>query len=155
MSSLCQTRSSVCRFFIYPTNQISKSKPGAWLWRWWKRLAWATTETAARMCERLTKEPITTNPSIAKDSWASCAYATLNCAVLLKYELFTGECSPPVGKCSPPDRNRSIFPFKPLSIWLKGRSLWVCLPSRPWFFFSETTITDRRWKLVSNARLPQ
>ena len=30
----------------------------------------------------------------------------------------TGECSPRVRECSPPDRNRSIFSFKPLSISL-------------------------------------
>ena len=34
------------------------------------------------------KRPIATNPTIAKDLWASCGYATLNCAILSKYEQF-------------------------------------------------------------------
>ena len=33
MSSLCQTRSSLCLFFVYPTNHIPKRKPGECLQR--------------------------------------------------------------------------------------------------------------------------
>ena len=62
------------------------------------------------------------------------------------------------GKCSPPDRNRSIFfvqTFVDFALSLPGHSLWVCLRPGPWiFFFSETTNTDKKWKLVPNARLP-
>ena len=42
---------------------------------------------AVRRCECLAKEPSVTNPSIAKDSQGSCGYATVNCAIFLKYEL--------------------------------------------------------------------
>ena len=66
---------------VYVTDHIRKSKPGACLWRKWTSQARATTETAVRRCERSTKEPI------AKDSWASCGYTTLNRAILSKYEL--------------------------------------------------------------------
>ena len=68
MSSLCQTRLSLCPFFIHPTDHIRKSRPGACLRRKRYRQARATTETALERCERSTKEPIATNPSIAKDS---------------------------------------------------------------------------------------
>ena len=58
-----------------------------------------------------TKEPITTNTSIAEDSCASYGHATLNCAILSKHEL------------SRPSAHRQIetglyFPFKLLSISL-------------------------------------
>ena len=68
------------------------------------------------------------------------------------------ECSPPVRECSPPDWNWSIFfvqTFVDFALSLPGHSLWVCLHPGPWFFFSETTNRDKKWKLVPNVRLPR
>ena len=76
---------------------------------------------------------------------------------LVEVWALTGECSPPVRDCSPPDRNRPIFFVQNLSI--RSKFAWA-LPlslSSPWTmnFFSETTNTDKKWKLVPNARLPR
>ena len=70
----------------------------------------------------------------------------------------TDECSPPVRGCSPPDRNRSIF-FRSNLCRFRSKFAWA-LPlslSSPWamIFFSKTTNTDKKWKLVPNARLPR
>ena len=162
-----QNRSSLCLlfvklallcvfFFIYPTYHIRKSKPGACLRRKQSRQAPATTETAVRRYERLTKEPIATNPSIAKDSWATCGYGTLNCAILSKYELLRASARRQFASArrqigtglffrSNHCRFRSKFAW---ALPLNLSSLWII------FFFSETTNTDKKWNLVPNARLP-
>ena len=67
---------------------------------------------------------------------------------LVEVWALTGECSPPVRECSPPDRNRPIFfvqTFVDFALSLPGHSLWVCLRPGPWLFFSETTNTDKKW----------
>ena len=51
----------------------------------------------------------------------------------------TGECSPPVRECLPPDRNRPIFfffvqTFVDFALSFLGHSLWVFLPPGPWIF---------------------
>ena len=128
----------LCLLFIYPTDQICKSKPRASLRRWLYRHTRATTEVAAPRCERSMKEPITASTSVAKDSCSSCGYATQNCAIL-------AECSPPDAECSSADQNRSIISvqtFVELALSLCGplslSSLWTNNA------FSETTITDKR-----------
>ena len=50
---------------------------------------------------------------------------------LVEVRALTGECSSPVRECSLPDRNQSIFSFKPLSISLK-----VCLGTPFEFVFT-------------------
>ena len=118
LSSLCQTRSSLCLFFVYPTYHIHKSKPGACLGCKRERQARATTETAVRKCERSTKEPIATNPSISKDSWASCGYDTLNCAILSKYELLRASDRRQFASARRQIGTGLFFSFKLLSISL-------------------------------------
>ena len=156
MSSLCQTRSSLCLFFVYPTYHIRKRKPGEFLRRKQSQ-ARATTEMAVRRCECSTKEPIATNPSITKDSWASCGYGTLNCAILLKYELLRAIARRQFVSCVLVAILEPVFffvqTFVDFALSLPGHSLWVCLHPGPWFFFSETTNTDKKWKLVPNAWL--
>ena len=58
----------------------------------------------------------------------------------------TGECSPPVRECSPPDRNRPIFfvqTFVDFALSLPGHSLWVCLRPGPWIFSQKRRIRTR------------
>ena len=43
--------------------------------------------------------------------------------------------------------------FVEFALSLPGHSVGVCLHPGPWIFFSETTNTDKTWKLVPNARL--
>ena len=91
----------------------------------------ATTETAVRRCERSTKEPIATNPSISKDSRASCGYDTLNCAILSKYELLRASARRQVASARRQIGTGLFFSFKPLSI-----SLQVCLGTSFEFVFA-------------------
>ena len=77
---------------------------------------------------------------------------------LVEVWALTDECSPPVGKCSPQDRTRSIS-FVQTFVNFRSKFAWA-LPlslSSPWtmIFFSETTNTDKKWKLVPNAPLPR
>ena len=77
---------------------------------------------------------------------------------LVEVWALTGECSPPVHECSPPDRNRPIF-FRSNFCRFRSKFAWA-LPlslSSPWTmnFFSETTNTDKKCKLVPNARFPR
>ena len=56
---------------------------------------------------------------------------------LVEVWALTGECSPPVRECSPPDRNRPIFfvqTFVDFALSLPVHSLWVCLRPGPWIF---------------------
>ena len=99
-----------------------------------------------------TKEPIATNPSMSKDPWASCAYDMLNCAILWKYELLRASAHRQIGT--------GLF-FRSNLCRFRAKVAWE-LPlslarSSPWtmIFFSETTNTDKKWKLVPNARLPR
>ena len=100
--------------------------------------------------ERSTKEPIATNPLMAKNSWAFCCYATPNCAILSKYELLRASARRQIGTGlffrSNLCQFRSKFAWAlPLSL----SSLWTMR------FFSETTNTDKKWRLVPNTRLPR
>ena len=45
--------------------------------------------------------------------------------------------------------------FVDFALSLPGHSLWVCLRPGPLIFFLEMTNTDKKWKLVPNARLPR
>ena len=70
------------------------------------------------------KEAIATNRLIAKDSLASCGYATFNCPILSKYELLRASARRQI-------ETGLFFSFKPLSI-----SLRVCLGTPFEFFFT-------------------
>ena len=71
----------------------------------------------------------------------------------------TRECSPPVRECSLPDRNRSIFFFRSSLCRFRSKFAWGTLFEFVFTldheFFSETANTDKKWKLVPNARLPR
>ena len=124
----------------------------------WQRQARDTAETAVRRCERSTKEPIATNRSIAKDSWASCGYAKLNCVILSKYELLRASACRQFTSARCQIETGLFFRSNLCPIFaqsLPGHSLGVCLPPGPWIFSSEMTSTDKKWKLVPNARLPR
>ena len=99
-------------------------------------------ETAMRKCERSTKEPITTNPSIAKDSWASCGYATLNsCRSMSSYgrvlaaswRVFAAS-SRMLAARSEPVYFFFVQTFVDFALSLPGHSLWVCLQPTPRIF---------------------
>ena len=65
---------------------------------------------------------------------------------LVEVWALTGECSPPVRECSPPDRNRPIFFVQTLvdfALSLPGHSLWVCLRPGPWIFSQKRQIRTR------------
>ena len=65
---------------------------------------------------------------------------------LVEVWALTGECSPPVRECSPPDRNRPIFfvqTFVDFALSLPGHSLWVCLRPGPWIFSQKRQIRTR------------
>ena len=139
LSSRCLTRSSLCLFFVYATNHTRKSTPWACLRRRQKYQARATAETAVIRCQRSTKEPITTNPLIAKVSSASCGYAPLNCPILLKYEFFQASARCQMG-------TGLIFSVKPVLNFAQrfpGHSLWACLHPRPWIFSQKRPIRTR------------
>ena len=65
---------------------------------------------------------------------------------LVEVWALTGECSPPVRGCSPPDRNRPIFfvqTFVDFALSLPGHSLWVCLRPGPWIISQKRRIQTR------------
>ena len=65
---------------------------------------------------------------------------------LVEVWALTGECSPPVRECSPPDRNRAIFFVQTLvdfALSLPRHSLWVCLRPGPWIFSQKRRIRTR------------
>ena len=87
-----------------------------------------------RRCERSTKEPIATNPSICKDSWASCGYDTLNCAILSKYELLRSSARRQFASAR---RQIGTGLFRWNFCRFRSKfALWVCLRPGPWNFFS-------------------
>ena len=65
---------------------------------------------------------------------------------LVEVWALTGECSPPVRECSPPDRNRPIFfvqTFVDFALSWPRHSLWVCLRPGPWNFSQKRRIRTR------------
>ena len=122
-------------------------------------LSHATTETGVRRCEHWTKEPIAANRKpFGRQRFVSVLWLHhAQLRDLVEVWALTGECSSPVRGYSPPDWNRSIFfvqTFVDFALSLPWHSLSVCLHPGRWFFFSETTNTDKKWKLVPIARLP-
>ena len=100
------------------------------------------------------KEPITTKPSTSKDSLACSGYATINCAILSKYELLRANAR---GQLASAHRQLAsarrqvgtglVSSFKPLLI--SPRCPWQSLLSFVFnldhdFFFSEKTNTDKK-----------
>ena len=78
---------------------------------------------------------------------------------LVEVWALTGECSPPCSSRVLAARSEPVCLFHLNLCWFRSKFAWG-LPlslSSPWtmIFFSETTNTDKKWKLVSNARLPQ
>ena len=95
--------------------------------------------------------------SIAKDSWASFGYATLNCTILRKYELLLASAHRQFTSASRQIGTGLIFfiqTFVDFALSLPGHSLWVCLHPGPWISFSETTKSDKKYKLAPNADFP-
>ena len=119
-----------------------------------QRQARATTVTAVRTCERSTKEPIATRPSIAKDSWTSGGSTARFCRSMKSYGRVLAVSSLVLAAKSKP-----VYLFvQPLSISLYK----VCLGTPFEFFFTldhalflETSNTEKTWKWVPNARLPR
>ena len=99
------------------------------------------------------------------DSWASCGYATLNCAILSKYELLrqvTGGPGRVLAASSRVLAARSqpvYFFFRSNLCRFRSKFAWAfpLSMSSPWtmIFFSETPNTDKKWNLIPNARLPR
>ena len=106
----------------------------------------AATETAVRRCERSTKEPIATSPSISKDLWASCGSGTLNCAILSKYELLRASARRQFASARRQIGTGLFFfvqTFVDFALSLPGHSLWVCLRPGPWIFSQKRRIRTR------------
>ena len=96
-------------------------------------------------------------PLDLQDAWASCGYDTLNCAILSKYELLRASARRQFASARR-QIGTGLF-FRSNFCWFRSNFAWA-LPlslSSPWTmnFFSETTNTDKKRKLVPNARLPR
>ena len=157
MSLLCQTRSSLCIFFVYPTDHMQEQAgsmplsqavaPSPSHNRDGSEKVWTFDKRTHRL------KPFDRRRFVSV-LWLR--HAQLR--DLFEVWALTCEHSPPVGECSPPDRNCSNFfvqTFVDFALSLPGHSLWVCLHPGPWTFFSETTNTDKKWKLVPSAQLPR
>ena len=101
------------------------------------------------------EETIATNPSIAKDSWASCGYATLNCTILSKYELLRVGARRQFASARRQIGNGLFFRSNLCPFCSKFALALPFSLSSPWtmIFFWETTSTDKKWKLIPNAQL--
>ena len=136
MSSLCQTRSPLCLFFVYPAYHIGKSKPGACLRRKRDRQARATTERAVRGCEGSTKEPspqTVWSPKIRERLVVAPRSTARSCRSLSFYGRVLAASSQELAARSKPVCF-FVQSFVDFARSVPGHSLWVCLHPGPWIF---------------------
>ena len=157
LSSLCQNRSSLCLFFVYPTYYIRKSQPehafdarGSAKPEPQQRRQWE----GASVGQKNPSPQTLRSPKIHERLVVTTRSTARSCRSMSSYRRVLAASSRVLAARSEP-----VYCFRSNLCRFRSKFAWA-LPlnlSLPWTmnFFSETTNTDKKWELVPNAQLPR